>query len=261
MPPSSSRSSNATAPRPCARRDAIRLPSPVAANTTLPAVASTPAASEPRLILYSHLVSPVSGSMALMPAVDRFAQTRAATALILPALFELLRGAREALAGIRRLHVHPTRRRTVRRRLKIGAAAERRIHRDAALRPRIPTGNHLRPAVRIEARVPGHAHERSPCEKRSVGPVQNIEHSVAVGLHQQLARLAVEHAIHQHHVLGRVPIVAIAGRELVMPFARPVAGSSASTEQLNRLSPLRTSASISGPGLPTVQYSVSRSGS
>ena len=89
--------------------------------------------------------------------------------------------------------------------MKVRPAAERRIHRDAALRLRIPTGNHLGPAIRVEARVPGHAHERSPGEKRSIGPVQNIEHAVAVGLHQQLARLAVEHAIHQHHVFGRSP--------------------------------------------------------
>ncbi len=44
------------------------LPSRIAPNTTLPAVASTPLVSEPWKILKSHIVLPVSGSSALMPA-------------------------------------------------------------------------------------------------------------------------------------------------------------------------------------------------
>src|SRR5581483_12191975 len=47
---------------------AIRLPSRTAANNTLLAVASTPLVSEPCEILKSHIVFPVSGSSALMPA-------------------------------------------------------------------------------------------------------------------------------------------------------------------------------------------------
>ena len=61
---------------------------------------------------------------------------------------------------------------------------------------------------------------RTPCpEEASVGPIEHVEHSVAVGVQQQFARLALEHAVHQDHVFGGIPVVGIVGRELVMPLA------------------------------------------
>src|SRR2546422_11726835 len=47
---------------------AARFPSRIAPNTTPPAVASTPLVSELWKILKSHVVRPLSGSIALMPA-------------------------------------------------------------------------------------------------------------------------------------------------------------------------------------------------
>src|SRR6185295_326499 len=49
---------------------ATSVPSRVAANTMPPAVASTPLLRDPWLVLKSHTVLPVSGSIALMPDDD-----------------------------------------------------------------------------------------------------------------------------------------------------------------------------------------------
>ena len=38
-------------------------------------------------------------------------------------------------------------------------------------------------------------------------------------MQQQLARLPAPHAIDQHHVLARIPVVAVVRRELVVPLA------------------------------------------
>ena len=136
------------------------MPSPVAANTTPPAVASTPAASDPRLILYSHFVPPVSGSMALMLAVEGSPSPWPRPPWYCLPDSNCCGERTKRWPDSYVFNVHPTRLRTVGGRLPVGAAYQRRIHGDAALGTRIPAGHEFRPAVVIEARVPSLAHER-----------------------------------------------------------------------------------------------------
>ena len=57
-----------------------------------------------------------------------------------------------------------------------------------------------------------------PDQEFAVGPVEHIKMAVAVGVHQQLALLAAPDAIDEHHVLYRIPVVAVIRRELIVPF-------------------------------------------
>ena len=57
---------------PARESKAMKFPSRLAANTTPPCVARTPAESVPMKNLYSHSMLPVSGLMALMPPHSRF---------------------------------------------------------------------------------------------------------------------------------------------------------------------------------------------
>src|SRR5438067_191843 len=82
--------------------------------------------------------------------------------------------------------------------------------------------NVIRPAIRIEASVPVLIYKGSSGKEFSVCAVEHVEHSIAVRLQKELAVLATPHSIDEHDVFGRIPVVAVVGRELVMPF--PLAG-------------------------------------
>ena len=61
--------------------------------------------------------------------------------------------------------------------------------------------------------------------------IEHVEVAVAVGLQQQLARLALPRRVHQHERLLRVVVVHVVRRELEVPLAAcPVLASSATTE-------------------------------
>ena len=83
---------------------------------------------------------------------------------------------------------------------------------------RVRSRNGLRPSVRVEPGVPVLINERRAGQELSVRPVEHVEVPVAIGVHQQLALLAAPHAIDQHHVLHRVPVVPVVRRELVVPL-------------------------------------------
>src|SRR5207253_3565854 len=118
--------------------------------------------------------------------------------------------------------IEPSRYRTVRRRLKIRGSADRRVHDESRLRSGVRSRNLIRPAIRIEASVPVLIYKGSSGKEFSVCAVEHVEHSIAVRLQKELAVLATPHSIDEHDVFGRIPVVAVVGRELVMPF--PLAG-------------------------------------
>src|SRR5207248_8866742 len=99
------------------------------------------------------------------------------------------------LPRLRVRQIQPAGKRAVRRRLEVGGAAERRVDEEAALRARVRSGHWLRPALRIESGVPVLIHEWRSRQERAVGPIENVEMSVAIGVHQQLALLSVPDAI------------------------------------------------------------------
>ena len=203
------------------------LPSRDEAKSTPPAVASTPFESEPWNSLKSQTVFPVSGSMALIPALGGgsfavLARRRASSGRateILAALLRSLRRAHVLSAGLRVFQVEQPGDRAVRRRLEIGAAAGCRIDEEAALRTRVRSRNGHRPPLLVEALVPGLVDERRARQERAGGAIEHVEMAVAIGVHQQLPLLAAPHAIHEDHVLRRVPVVAVVGRELIVPLA------------------------------------------
>ena len=153
-----------------------------------------------------------------MPAVRGLTRGRAAATRILPAGLELRRVADVPLGAGGKREVDPPGDRTVGRRLEIRRAANRRRD-DVAFGARLGAGFQNRPAVRIEAAVPRLRHEGRPREELAVRPIEHVEVAVAIGVHQQLPRLAVEGAIDEHHVLVRVPVVRVVRRELVVPLA------------------------------------------
>ena len=60
--------------------------------------------------------------------------------------------------------------------------------------------------------------------------IERVEEPVAVGEHHDLARLAVDRQVGEHRHLGRVPVVHVVRRELVVPRSLPVSASSATSE-------------------------------
>jgi len=74
-------------------------------------------------------------------------------------------------------------------------------------------------AFRVEASGPSKAlDERSAEEEFAVCAIEDVEETVAVGLEEELARLALEYFIDQHKWLGGVPIPEVVGGELEVPF-------------------------------------------
>ena len=76
-------------------------------------------------------------------------------------------------------------------------------------------------SLRVDPLAPVDRRERLGEQALAVGAVQDKEVAVARGLHQHLARLAVEAAIHQHRDLGRIPIVRVVRRNLESPGELP----------------------------------------
>ena len=105
--------------------------------------------------------------------------------------------------------------------MKVRAADQRRINRIAYRRSAGIRRNNRSP-VFFKARIPRLLHVRLAQQKFAVRSIQHVKESVAIGLQQQLARPALPYAVYQNHVLIRVPIVVVVGRELIMPA--PLAG-------------------------------------
>src|SRR5579864_1443342 len=61
-------------------------------------------------------------------------------------------------------------------------------------------------------------HERSRVQKSSIGPVENIEKAIPVGLYQQASPRAALLRIHQDRGFIRIVVVQIVRRELEVPF-------------------------------------------
>lgn len=60
--------------------------------------------------------------------------------------------------------------------------------------------------------------ERSGVEELAIGSVENVEKTVAVSLHEQMAGLPLLLQIHQHRGFVCVVVIDIVGRELEVPF-------------------------------------------
>ena len=58
-----------------------------------------------------------------------------------------------------------------------------------------------------------------PDKECAGGAIEHVEVPVAIGVQQQLPRLSAPHPIDEHHVLGRIPVVPVVRRELVVPLA------------------------------------------
>src|SRR5262249_44472483 len=114
--------------------------------------------------------------------------------------------AEKSLARVLILEIHPSRRRIIRRSLKICSAAEAWKH-DIAVHAGVPAGHDFRAAVVIEPCVPGLPNKRNRGQEFSVGAIEHIEETVSIGMEDQLAVLSFENAIDKDHVFGRVPIV------------------------------------------------------
>jgi len=52
-------------------------------------------------------------------------------------------------------------------------------------------------------------------QELSVGPIQHIEQTVPIGLQNQLTILPGKHPIREDQVLGGIPVMTIAGSELI----------------------------------------------
>src|SRR6185436_11491455 len=75
-----------------------------------------------------------------------------------------------------------------------------------------------RPAFGVEALGPVELFEELFAEKQlPVSAVEHIEKTIAIGLQQKLARLALPLGIDEHGRLLRVPVVNIVRRELEIP--------------------------------------------
>ena len=52
----------------------------------------------------------------------------------------------------------------------------------------------------------------------AIRAVENVEHTVAIAVHQQLARLSRPHLVDEQHRLHGIPVVRVVGCELVIPL-------------------------------------------
>ncbi len=78
-----------------------------------------------------------------------------------------------------------------------------------------------RASLGIDSLGPVHGGKWGGEQALAIRPVEDEEVSIARGLHQQLARLAVEIGIHQHGDLVRIPIVCVVRRDLEAPDQFP----------------------------------------
>ena len=87
----------------------------------------------------------------------------------------------------------------------------------------------------------------------AVVPVEHVKEAVAIGLEQQLARPATIVGVHQDHWFGRIPVVQIMRRELVIPFQ--FAGLDVQRDHAIgiEVGAAALVPSVAGKGLPTAQ--------
>jgi hypothetical protein len=109
--------------------------------------------------------------------------------------------------------------RAVRRCLEVRPAYQGRVDEEAPFSAGVRSGNDAGPAVGIEAGVPVLIHEWRRGQESSISAIEHVEHPIAIGVHQQLTPLAMPLAIDEHQRLRRVPVMAVVGRELVVPCA------------------------------------------
>src|ERR1700690_193344 len=141
----------------------------------------------------------------------------ASAAHIKLAWFVFRGGAHESKSRLTEGEIHGAGLCIVRRRLPVRAPDAGKTHhtlwRRAGLR------NDDRPALAIESVVPALANEGPSQQKLSVSPVQHIEQTVAICLQNQLAMYAGKNLVRENQVLGGIPIMTIAGGELIVPLA------------------------------------------
>ena len=154
-------------------------------------------------------------SIALRGFVGRLHERAAHEAL---ARLPFHRSLREDAALVVGLHVVQTGRRVERRRVPVGRAVERRA--DAlAFRRRLHVGHADRSSLRRQAGRPGDVLDVLACREELAGrAIEHVEEAVAVGLHQQLARLPLPVDVDERRRFLRVVVPDIVRRELEVPL-------------------------------------------
>ena len=92
-----------------------------------------------------------------------------------------------------------------------------RNHAFLSLDARRRIGEARRAAGFIEAAGPGLLHIGLASEEAARGAIQRVVEAIAIGKHDELARLAAHHRIHQAGRLGGIPVVLIVRRVLEVP--------------------------------------------
>ena len=102
--------------------------------------------------------------------------------------------------------------------MPIRAATQARVN-NVARRRRFPSGRQNGTSIFVETGIPRFSDVWLGKDKLPVCAIENVKHSVTVGLHEQLLLLARDGSISQNQVFIGVPVVRVAGRELVMPLS------------------------------------------
>ena len=75
-----------------------------------------------------------------------------------------------------------------------------------------------RPAAFVESARPVHLHERRARQEPAGRAIEHVEEAVAIGPQHHLRRRAAPVHVDEHRHLHRVVVVAVVGRELVVPL-------------------------------------------
>ena len=107
-----------------------------------------------------------------------------------------------------------------RHRLPVLAAENRRVHHDLLAVARVlgDVGLDRAPGLQVDSGSPIDLHIGIGRQQLPVGPVEDVEEAVSVGVHQDLGRLALDIQLGEHHLGDRIIVERIVRRELVMPF-------------------------------------------
>ena len=228
---------------PVAASTAVSAPPSSPKNTRPPAVASIAAPGVDALPVCgsSHAIAPVRTSIARSTFWPPFAGDAPRVAGVIgPAWLPRRRRPRVDGAFLERLHVVEAGRRAERGREPVGRSLHRGTHAScppASASDRVQHG----PAVAADLARPCQLlHEWPGQQQRAVGPIEHVEEPVAVGVQQQLPRLAAAMSCRP------APAVCWASQSQTScgvywkcHFSRPVSGSSARIESEYRLSPTR----------------------
>src|SRR5579864_9263142 len=135
-------------------------------------------------------------------------------------LGERLRLRKVKIAVLQSHHVEEASVRIVRRRKPIRSANNPRADVRALFR-RDKSGKH-RAASGVNPSSPGQLlHKRSGSQKLTVGSVENIEETVAVGLEKQMTHLVVLFSVHQYRGFVGVVVIHVMRSELEIPLQLP----------------------------------------